>query len=262
MATDQRIRVDARAATRSRDYSSFSGPMAKRLQYENASTISGGKLRHNGHQSSGRTPKIHATRLFGGGILSVKIEINTEMLKAVEAIPLTLRNGPLGRCLGSYAKPIAQTAGSLATSSRATGSRLKWSKKFKDNAAFQNDSKKHFSHKVLRSAVGVYIGATYPQGLKQQFVMPSKKGESYTQYRWGKPGQVITTRSRKGTTYTYTRGQSKNARKNAATRKNPTVANYPNAERATVKAFRQSSGSAESAFLDQLNKEIKELRIG
>lgn len=172
------------------------------------------------------------------------------MLKAVEAIPLTLRNGPLGRCLGSYAKPIAQTAGSLATSSRATGSRLKWSKKFKNNVKFQNDSRKHYGHKVFRSAVGVVIGATHPHGNKQQFVMPAKRGETYTRYSWGKPGSTIVTTSRKGRVYTR------------IAKSKPTTASYPQAERATVKAFRQSSGSAESAFLEQLNKEIKELRLG
>ncbi|MEI6358726.1 MAG: hypothetical protein WCO50_00180 [Synechococcus sp. ELA619] len=182
--------------------------------------------------------------------MSVSIQINEELIKAVGDIPITLRNGPLGRCLGSFAKPIAQTAGSLATSSRASGSRLKWSKKFKDNPRFQNDSKKHFGHKVLKSAVGVLVGATHPQGNKQQFVMPAKRGETYTRHSWGKLGSTIVYRSRTGKTYTR------------INRSKPTLASFPQAERATVKAFRQSGGSAEAAFLDQLSKEMKELRIG
>jgi hypothetical protein len=188
--------------------------------------------------------------LLGGGILSASIQINEALIKAVGDIPITLRSGPLGRCLGSFAKPIAQTAGSLATSSRATGSRLKWSKKFKNNAKFQNDSKKHFGHKVLKSAVGVLVGATHPQGNKQQFVMPIKRGPSYTRHSWGKTGSTIVYTSRTGKTYTRINNSK------------ATVANFPLAERATIKAYRQSGSSAETAFLDQLNKEMKELRIG
>ena len=182
--------------------------------------------------------------------MSTSIQINEALIKAVGDIPITLRNGPLGRCLGSFAKPIALTAGSLATSSRATGSRLKWSKRFKNNTKFQNDSKKHFGHKVLKSAVGVLVGATHPQGNKQQFVMPIKRGPSYTRHSWGLEGSTIVYTSRSGNAFTRVNNSK------------ATVANFPLAERATVKAYHQSGGSAESAFLDQLNKEMKELRIG
>lgn len=182
--------------------------------------------------------------------MSTEIEINREMLKAVEQIPLLLRDGPLGRCLGAFAKPIAASAGSLATSSRSTGSREKWSKKFKNKAEFQNDSKQHFSHKVLRNGIAVYIGATYKQGLKQQFVMPVRKGDSYTRYHWGKPGSVIVSTSKKGTVFTRFANSKE------------TTATFPKADRATVRAFDQNRFTAESAFLAQLNKEIKELRIG
>jgi len=182
--------------------------------------------------------------------MSVNIEINQALIKAVEDIPLTLRNGPLGRCLEAFGRPIAKQAGSIARSSRATGSRKKWSKRFKNNAAFQNDSKQHFSHKVGRSGIVVWVGATYPNGNKQQFVMPVRRGDTYTRYHWGKPGQTITTTSRKGTVYTRTANSK------------PTTARFPIQERATVKAFDRTRQAAESAFLQQLNKEIKELRLG
>ena len=108
----------------------------------------------------------------------------------------------------------------------------------------------------------IWIGATYPKGNKQQFVMPSKKGDSYTRYHWGKPGQTILTTSRRGTSYTYTRGQSQNAKANKEKRNNPTIARFPFQERATVRAFDQTRSTAEAEFLAQLQKEIKELRIG
>ena len=188
--------------------------------------------------------------MFGGGILSTKIEINHELIKAVSDIPVLLRNGPLGRCLGAFGKPIARQAGTQARSSRESGSRLKWSKKFKNAANFQNDSKQHFSHKVGKSGVVVWIGATYPKGNKQQFVMPSKKGDSYTRYHWGKPGTTIVSVSRKGKQYTFIANSK------------PSTARFPVQERATVRAFDQTRSTAEAEFLAQLQKEIKELRLG
>jgi hypothetical protein len=116
--------------------------------------------------------------LLGGVAMSTTIEINEDLIRQIGQIPLMLRNAPFGRCLGAFAKPIAAACQGHAQSSRATGSRLKWSKKFKNNAAFQNDSRQHFNHKVFKGGIGVVIGATWKEGNKQQFVMPYKKGES------------------------------------------------------------------------------------
>lgn len=194
--------------------------------------------------------------------MATTIEINYDLIKAVGEIPITLRNGPLGKCLGAYGKPIANAASTLARSSRESGSRRKWSKKLRNNAAYQNDSKDHFGVKVLRNGLGVYVGATFPKGNKQQFVMPIKRGESYQQYRWGKPGQTITSTSRKGNQYTYVRGSPVKSRFVGPRRGNPSAATYPREARATVRGFDQAKGQAESAFLSELNKQIKELRIG
>ena len=194
--------------------------------------------------------------------MATTIEINYDLIKAVADIPITLRNGPLGKCLGAFGRPIARTAETLARSSRASGSRRKWSKKLRNNANYQNDSKDHFGVKVLRSGLAVYVGATYPKGNKQQFVMPAKRGDSYQQYRWGKPGQTIATTSRKGTTYSYVRGSPVKSRFIGPRRGNPGTASYPREQRATVRGFDQAKGQAESAFLDELKKQIKELRIG
>ncbi len=72
--------------------------------------------------------------------MGTTIEINESLIKAVDAIPLTLRNGPLGKCLGAFGETIARACKSQARSSRG-GSRLKWSKKYKNDPAFQNDSR-------------------------------------------------------------------------------------------------------------------------
>jgi hypothetical protein len=193
--------------------------------------------------------------------MTTAIEINESLIKAAGDIPITLRNGPLGRCLGAFAKPVASVAAGLAVSSRKSGSRLKWSKKFKQRTEFQNDSKDHYGHKVFKGGVGVVIGATHHKGNKQQFVMPSKKGDSYDRNLWGKPGSTIVSTSKTGKTYTYVRGVSKNPRKQAGN-KNPQRATFPVSERAPVKAFQQTQATAEAAFLEQLNKEMKELRLG
>jgi hypothetical protein len=188
--------------------------------------------------------------LRGGVALSTSIQINEDLIKQIGQIPLMLRNAPFGRCLGSFAKPVAAACQGHAQSSRSTGSRLKWSKKFKNNAALQNDSRQHFSHKVFKGGVGVVIGATYPKGNKQQFVMPYRKGESYTRNHWGKPGSPVVYTGRSGRQYTR------------INRSKATVATFPKEQRAPMRAYRQTSGAAEAAFVNQLQKEVKELRIG
>lgn len=180
----------------------------------------------------------------------IKVEIDSKLIEAVEAIPITLRNGPLGKCLDSFARPIASQSGTMARSSRESGSRRKWSRKYKNNPAFQNDSKQHFGHKVGKSGIAVWIGATYPKGNKQQFVMPVRKGDTYTRYHWGKPGSPVVSTSRRGNQYIRT-----------ATSKTST-ATFPKADRATVRGFNAAKSSAEQSFMAELNKQIKELKLG
>jgi hypothetical protein len=164
------------------------------------------------------------------GRLDTGITINTELIKAVESIPIQLRNGPFGRCLGKFGNVVAKATPALARSSRETGSRLKWSKKFKNNPAFQNDSRKTFTHKVLKNGLTVLVGPVYDQGNKQQFVMPRKHGDTYVHVLWGR-------------------------------RTNRTIT-YPMHERAHVRAFNQTEGTASASYLSQLEKECKELNLG
>jgi hypothetical protein len=94
------------------------------------------------------------------------------------------------------------------------------------------------------------IGATWKEGNKQQFVMPYKKGESYTRNHWGKPGSPVVYTGRSGRQYTRINNSK------------ATVATFPKEQRAPMRAYRQTSGTAEAAFVNQLQKEVKELRIG
>ena len=164
--------------------------------------------------------------------MSIEININEQLLKDLEQIPLTLRVGPLDRCLKAYGQPIADYAKTIAPSSRSTGTRKKWSAKYKRNAAYQNNSGENFGVKVLKSAVGVVIGAKYPIGNKQQFVHPFKRGDSYRKHiLWGKKEADRPLR-------------------------------FPRNEQPIVKAVRTMQSAAEAAFRTQLEKEIKELKLG
>jgi hypothetical protein len=164
--------------------------------------------------------------------MSIEIQINMDLVRALEAIDIRLRSGPLDRCLKAYGQPIADYAKTIAPRSRSTGTRKKWSAKYKKNAAYQNDSGDNFGVKVLKSAVGVVIGAKYPRGNKQQFVHPSKRGGTYRKHiLWGK----------------------KEADK---------PLRFPRDEQPIVKAVRTMQSAAEAAFRTQLEKEMKELKLG
>jgi hypothetical protein len=183
-------------------------------------------------------------------MIDLSVQIDQKLIDSLGKIPLLLRSGPFGRCLRAYGKPIVPRAESLAASSRATESRLKWSRRFREDPAQQIDSRNHMGSKVTKSGSTVYVGATYPKGNKQQFVMPYKKGDSYVQNRWGKPGQVIPKVSKRGKAFT------------AIVNTKPQTVRFPFSERSVVRAHAQMKSVAEQAFLDQLNKEIRELKLG
>lgn len=162
--------------------------------------------------------------------MSIEIKINEQLLKDLEQIPLKMRAGPLDRCLKAYGEPIANYAKTIAPSSKNTGSRNKWSDKYKLNAEYQNESRKHYGVKVLKASVGVIIGAEWTKGNKQQFVHPFKKGDSYKRHvLWKKKVVMI---------------------------------RFPRNEQPIVKAVRATQSAAEAAFRTQFEKEIKELKLG
>lgn len=194
--------------------------------------------------------------------MSIEVKINLKLIEEIGKIPITLRNGPFGRCLGKFGDPIARRSVVFATSSRSTESRTRrvrngkisggWSRKYKDDPRWSSiDSKNHFGRKVGKQGVWVMVGAIYPKGNKQQFVHPSKNGDSYTRYHWGKPGTLITY-EKNGKTVSYTR-QSQGA---------TSIARFPEEQRAVNKAFRHEERTAEERFLTQLEKELRELRLG
>ena len=191
------------------------------------------------------------------------VTINMRLIDEIGKIPITLRNGPFGRCLGKYGDPIAKRAVVMGTSSRETGSRGRrfhnrqisggWSRRYRLDPKWSGiDSRYHFGRKVGSAGVWVMVGAIYPKGNKQQFVHPAKNGDGYKRFHWGRPGQLITYVNRFGTTVSYIR-QSKGA---------TSQADFPKEQRAVNRAFRTEVNNAEAAFLKQLEKELRELRLG
>jgi hypothetical protein len=168
-----------------------------------------------------------AEKLTGAGF---QIDIDIRLVNAVGKIPVLLRAGPLPRCLTAFGKPIAKAAPTFARSSRATGTRLKWSRKYKLNPAYQVDSGKYFGTKVPKHGMAVIVGAKYPQGNKQQFNMPARKGDTYEHVLWGRrTGRTI---------------------------------RFPVEDRATRRAFTSAKMVSIHQFLAQLRKELGELKLG
>lgn len=162
--------------------------------------------------------------------MSIKIDFTFDeyQIAKLTQIPELLRLGPAERCLKAMAKPIAERAKALAPSSQRSGSRKKWSAKFKNDAKWQVDSGKQMGIKTIRHNKGarVYIGAKWPKGNKQQFDA-SPKGRRHI--LWGRDTGRLRPRD------------------------NPHF---------LQKAYDETKSQQLKAFNDQLAIEIKELRLG
>jgi hypothetical protein len=178
-----------------------------------------------------------------------EVDINYDMIKAISAIPLKLRKGPFMECLKSYGKALGNRSSHFA-SSRQSGSRKRWSKKYANDPKWAGiDSRDYVGSKVTRNGLAIYWGAKHWKGNKQQFLAPYKKGTSYTRYLWGQPGQQVLRTSRRGNQY-YATVNTK-----------PQTASYPMSERGAVKHFYANMSSAELAFIAELQKQLKALDV-
>ena len=160
--------------------------------------------------------------------LTITIDFNEDMITQLEKIPLQLRLGPGERCLRAMSKPVLELAKQLAPSSRESGSRKKWSAKFKNDPKWSVDSRNHLGVKTIKNnrATRIYIGAKYPQGNKQQFDA-SPKGRRV--FYWGRDAGKVRQR--------------------------------PNPHW-LQKAYDETKSQQLAAFNEQLAKELKELRLG
>ena len=160
--------------------------------------------------------------------LEIQINFDEAQIQKLLKIPLLMRIGPAERVLKAMAKPVIERAKSIAPSSRRSGTRKKWSKKYKDNAAYQEDSGKYIAMKFIKTERGglMIVGGKYPRANKQNYEAGDKRKIVY----WGKKTSKIK-------------------------RINPS-------ERFMQKAFDETRTQQITAGNEQLVKEIKELGNG
>jgi len=118
--------------------------------------------------------------------MSMKLEIHFDesQIQKLLKIPLYLRLAPAERVLKAMAKPVVQRAKAIAPSSVASGTRRKWSQKYKKNQAWQISSGKHIGIVYRKTERGGYvvIGGKHPEANKLNF----SHGKDRRVFYWGK----------------------------------------------------------------------------
>jgi hypothetical protein len=160
--------------------------------------------------------------------LEIQVTFDEAQIQKLLEIPLLMKLGPAERVLKAMAKPVIERAKSIAPSSRRSGTRKKWSKKYKDNPNYQEDSGKHIGMKYIKTERGglMIVGGKYPRANKQNYEAGDKRKIVY----WGKKTSKIK-------------------------RINPS-------ERFMQKAFDETKQEQITAGNEQLTKEMKELSLG
>jgi hypothetical protein len=160
--------------------------------------------------------------------LDIQITFDEAQIQKLLKFPLLMKLGPAERVLKAMAKPVIDRAKAIAPSSRRSGTRKKWSRKYKDNAAYQEDSGRHIGKRFIKTERGglIIVGGIYPRANKQNYEAGDKRKIVY----WGKKTSKIK-------------------------RINPK-------ERFMQKAFDETRTQQVTAGNEQLEKEIRELGNG
>jgi hypothetical protein len=164
--------------------------------------------------------------------LSLTLDLDEAMIAKLMQVPLHLRLAPSERVLKAMAKPIIEKAKYIAPSSRKSGTRNKWSEKYKSNAAYQNDSGQSLGMVYRKTESGGYlmVGGKHPQANKQNY----DSGKDRTIKLWGRnPVKYPITNKR-----------------------------VDPKDRFMQRAFDETRDAQLSAGFKQLETEIKELKIG
>lgn len=121
--------------------------------------------------------------------LEIQINFDEAQIEKLLQIPLLMRLGPAERILKAMAKPVIERAKSIAPSSRRSGTRKKWSKKYKNNPNYQEDSGRHIGMKYIKTERGglMIVGGKYPRANKQNYEAGDKRKIVY----WGKKTSEI-----------------------------------------------------------------------
>jgi hypothetical protein len=165
--------------------------------------------------------------------MTITLEFDEAQLAKIMQIPLLMRLGPSERVLKAMANPIVAKAKAIAPSSTKSGTREKMGRnrteKFVGKQANTTvDSGKHITSKFLRNNKGglLIIGGAHPKANKQNF----DSGKPRRVFYWGKDSGKVK-------------------------RINPT-------ERFMQRAYDETKAAQQSAGYAQLEKEIKELKLG
>jgi hypothetical protein len=164
--------------------------------------------------------------------VELKLELNEQAIQQLRRIPVLLRLGPAERTLKAMAKPIVDRAKAIAPSSVKSGSRKKWGKnktaKFDPSSWAKNEARNNIGFVYRKGENGGYlvIGGKSPNANSLNFDAGKRRRVFY----WGKDA-----------------GRTK--------RVEPS-------ERFMQKALDQTKSAQESAGFRQLEKELKELKLG
>lgn len=160
--------------------------------------------------------------------MNIEVTFNESQLELLESIPMLVQFAVADKCMKAMVAPIAERAKSILPSSQSTGTRKKWSKKYKQNPAWQINSGRHVGAKVVKYQRGAtaYVGPTYPRGNKQQFNANKERGRRV--FYWGKDAGIV----------------------------------YIPDERPMQRAYDETKDSQMTAFMSTLTQEIAEISRG
>lgn len=164
--------------------------------------------------------------------VELRIDFNEAQLKQLLRIPVLLRLGPAERTLKAMAKPIVDRAKAICPSSVKSGTRKKWgknkTKKFDPTSWAKNEARNNIGFVYRKGENGGYlvIGGKSPNANSLNFDAGKRRKIFY----WGKD-----------------QGRTKRV---------------PPSERFMQKALDETKSAQESAGFKQLEKELRELKIG
>jgi len=164
--------------------------------------------------------------------VELKLELNDQAIQQLRRIPILLRLGPAERTLKAMAKPIVDRAKAIAPSSVKSGSRKKWGKnktaKFDPASWAKNEARNNIGYVYRKGENGGYlvIGGKNPNANSLNF----DSGKRRKVFYWGKDAGKVK-------------------------RVEPS-------QRFMQKALDETKSAQESAGFKQLEKELKELKLG
>lgn len=210
-------------------------------------------------------------------MITMKIKVDEALTRALNDLPAQVQYKCLDPAARKMASPIVRASQAVVQpdSSSTSGTQRwarkpgiapkeKWSKSVRDKFD-TGPSAKHVVSKYWKTQRGgiLYVGMKATgdgEGKKMHFRLPVLK-KNRTLYYWGKPGQIITQKTRNQRVITYTRGAPKKK-----TGDGPVIpaGSKIDLERAHFlkRAYQHGFNQAFSLFKTEFYKKAKELRLG